>query len=60
MTNYEKTKALSPEELAKLLCEMADCDTCPGRFTCVPGRARANGLIDYLGKEVKTDGKEEN
>ena len=43
MTNYEKIKAMSVEEMARFLCDIADCYQCPMKKKC-----RNQTLIDCL------------
>lgn len=53
MTNLEKIRAMSREELANFLCELAGhyvCDeNCPGFDYC---RRCHKGLLDWLGMEA--------
>ena len=59
MTNFEKLKSMSLEELALFVCENAmDCEDCVGQDYCKRGDGRANGMIKWLKKEVETDGEE--
>lgn len=54
MTNFERIKAMSVEEMAKCLCEMMTaecCDfSCPAREYCTPHN---NGLPRWLESEVQ-------
>ena len=43
MTNYEKIKAMSVEEMARFLCDISDCYHCPMKNKC-----RNQTLIDCL------------
>jgi hypothetical protein len=55
MTNYEKIKAMSVEELADLLCNCADCGNgrCYGEEFCRPTGEPANGRVKYLLQEAE-------
>lgn len=53
MTNFDRIKAMSVEELAKFICDCTDCDRCYGRELCILGDGVANGLVKYLESEVK-------
>lgn len=55
MTNYEMIKDVTPHELARLLCDMAQagdgaCEECPARYWCHQGH---NGMIDWLHSQIK-------
>lgn len=59
-TNYDRIVAMSLTELAEFICEnRTDCCGCAGYDYCVRGAGHANGLIDWLKKEVQNDGEEE-
>ena len=55
MTNFERIKAMSIEELASFLCACSDCGNsrCYGGDLCKPGDGTCNGLIKYLKREVQ-------
>ena len=50
MTNEEKIKSMTTEELAKFICKLLSCDSCPGSDICY---RNANGLQAWLKKEVE-------
>ena len=50
MTNYEKIKGMTPEELAELLCELSRCEFCATRGYC---RHLHTGYIDWLKEEAE-------
>ena len=51
MTNYEKIKGMTPEELAEFLCsKMQICSLCEARDCCSVGHT---GYIDWLKKEAE-------
>ena len=54
MTNGEKLRAMSDDDLAFEICELYDgkCEHCPGEQFCAEGH---NGLVDWLRKEAKDD-----
>lgn len=52
-TNFDRIKAMSVEELANFICDIADCEDCPGWLLCRSGGGAANGLIKYLESEVE-------
>lgn len=56
MTNIDKIKSMTVEELATFLCNLMcnECckDRCPGNKFC--GR-KHNGLIDWLGRDEEQD-----
>lgn len=59
MTNFEKIKAMSLNELAARICDEAyeragyDCtEACPGFHYCRKGN---KGTIDYLKQEAEED-----
>lgn len=57
MTNFERIKAMSVEELASFLCACSDCRNgmCWGNDLCTPGDGTCNGLVKYLESEVADD-----
>ena len=61
MTNGDKIRSMTDEELQKWLCSIMTaecCDrSCPGRDMCMPGH---KGLYDWLKQEVQSDGKASN
>ena len=54
MTNYDRIKAMSVEELAQLLCNCSDCGNgrCYGNDLCTQGDGACNGLVKWLEQEV--------
>lgn len=54
MTNFEKIKAMSLNELADFICELFDdcTEKCPGYHTCKYGY---RGTISYLKQEAKEE-----
>ena len=55
MTNIEKLKAMTDEEIAKAVCEMTECKDCVGNDLCIQGDGEANGLIKWLQSEAVED-----
>lgn len=55
MTNYERIKNMSVEELAQLLCNCSDCGNgrCYGNDLCTQGDGACNGLVKWLEQEVE-------
>ena len=54
MTNYDRIKAMSVEEMAQLLCNCSDCGNgrCYGNDLCTQGDGACNGLVKWLEQEV--------
>ena len=54
MTNYDRIKAMSVEEMALLLCNCSDCGNgrCYGNDLCTQGDGACNGLVKWLEQEV--------
>ena len=54
MTNCERIKAMSVQEMASLLCGCSDCgnDRCYGNDLCTHGDGACNGLVKWLKQEV--------
>lgn len=50
MTNADRIRDMSDEELAVFLCEGRPCDlcTCPGADFCIIGGGKANGILKWL------------
>ena len=57
ITNADRIRAMSDEELAKFLCSILNCESgkCPGIAYCASGN---NGCADWLRQLVK-DGENE-
>jgi hypothetical protein len=58
MTNYEKIKAMSVEEMAEWICGIFDEDECFGKYICgvtIPAY-NENAIKEYLESEVEEDG----
>lgn len=57
MTNFDRIKAMSIEELAKLLCYCSDCGNgrCYGDKLCTYGDDACNGLVKWLESEVQEE-----
>lgn len=57
VTNFDRIKAMSAEELAKLLCYCSDCGSgrCYGDKLCTYGDGACNGLVKWLESEVQED-----
>jgi hypothetical protein len=55
MTNFDRIKAMSVEEMAKLLCDCSDCGNgrCYGNDLCTQGDGACNGLVKWLESEVQ-------
>ena len=60
MTNFERIKEMTIEELAEFMCRYSDCHRCVGKDLCRFGAGAGNGIITYLESEEETNGKEEN
>ena len=58
MTNFDRIKRMTIEELASFLCACSDCGNgrCYGDGLCKPGDGTCNGIIKYLKSEVTDDG----
>ena len=57
MTNYEKIKAMSVEEMAKWFEYMPDdCSSCPAHVVCGVGLSCVDTLIKWLESEVEENG----
>lgn len=54
MTNYEKIKAMSLQELSDFICELfTDCtDRCPGYEYC---HRNHRGTVDYLKQKAEEE-----
>lgn len=51
MTNSDKIRAMTDEELAKFLCwSNVDCYQCPGEDSC---SINENGMLKWLKEETK-------
>lgn len=57
MTNYDRIKAMSVEEMANLLCGCSDCGNgrCYGNDLCTQGDGACNGVVKWLESEVDTE-----
>ena len=55
MTNADRIRAMSDEELAELAFENITCYTCPQNLVCEAESRRmcVSNLIDWLKKEAK-------
>lgn len=55
VTNYEKIKAMSVQELAELLCGCSDCydGKCYGARFCGGTFGKASGLVEWLLEEAE-------
>lgn len=50
MTNAEKIRSMTDEELGRYLCDMQEsCDGCPTAEECFLG---SNGMLSWLKQEV--------
>ena len=59
MTNHEKIKEMSIQEIAEFICDNTrSCNGCVGRELCVYGVGHANGIAKWLEKEVCSCGEE--
>lgn len=58
MTNGDKIRKMSDEELAKMLCHSLNCSftNCPGYALCRMGDGTANGMVKWLKQEVQENG----
>lgn len=58
-TNYDRIMAMRLTELAEFICNNTkECGDCIGIDYCVGNAGHANGLIEWLKKEVQNDGEE--
>ena len=50
MTNADRIRSMSDEELSVFLCEEFDCGSksCPGLELCKTNEGKANGLLKWL------------
>ena len=60
MTNFEKIKQMTVEEFAKELHGGFNCDFCKYNDSCmcIPLVYCAEGFLEWLNEEVKTDERE--
>lgn len=54
VTQFDRIKAMSVEEMALLLCNCSDCGNgrCYGNDLCTQGDGACNGLVKWLESEV--------
>lgn len=54
VTQFDRIKAMSVEEMALLLCNCSDCGNgrCYGNDLCTQGDGACNGLVKWLEQEV--------
>lgn len=54
VTQFDRIKAMSVEEMAQLLCDCSDCGNgrCYGNDLCTQGDGACNGLVKWLEQEV--------
>lgn len=53
MTNGEKLRAMTDEEIAEVVCEMiTECPECVGYELCMGCDDKADGLIKWLQSEA--------
>ena len=54
VTQFDRIKAMSVEEMAQLLCNCSDCGNgrCYGNDLCTQGDGACNGLVKWLEQEV--------
>lgn len=59
MTNYEKIKAMSVEEMARWIDETiaTRCDACPAEKICGIELSCVSTIIKWLDSEVEEDGE---
>ena len=64
MTNYDRIKNMSIEEMAKAVYEGTTCEYCPASEECEENRfnrmADSDCILAWLKSETKTDKKENN
>ena len=55
MTNADKIRSMTDEELSAFLCEKFDCrsESCPGIELCKPNEGKANGILRWLQKQAE-------
>ena len=52
MTNSERLRAMSDQELAAEFCDLyTNCYDCPGEDYCRYGKGKGNGLLKWLESE---------
>ena len=52
MTNYERIKSMSIEEMARMLCDSTSCDECEVNDMCDGADTSRNGFTKWLESEV--------
>ena len=54
MTNGDRIRAMSDEELAQFMCKtfMCQINNCPGAELCTAGDGKANGMLKWLRQPV--------
>ena len=52
VSNSEKLRAMTDEEIAEAVCKMTECKDCVGNDLCIQGDGEANGLIKWLKEEA--------
>lgn len=56
MTNADRIRAMSDEELGTLMCgQLRVCHDCPGYDLCKMGDGTAYGMVKWLEQESKED-----
>lgn len=57
MTNGDRIRAMSDEELAQFMCRVFMCqiNNCPGAEVCTTNDGKANGMLKWLRQPEKED-----
>ena len=55
MTNADRIRAMSDEEIALWLCLNYSCTKCPGKYLCTINDGKHNGLTKWLKQPVGVD-----
>ena len=57
LTNGDRIRAMSNEDLAEFFCGRLSCDLCPANFNCVKGNIFTcyNSLHDWLNSPVENE-----
>ena len=54
MTNGDKIRAMSDEDLAQFICDRTDCPLCDANEYCTTKDGPSNGLLKWLEMEART------
>lgn len=53
VTNADRIRTMTDEELAKWICEAYECYRCPGEELCNVTDGKANGALKWLQENVR-------